>query len=769
MKKFTLVLLCILMASASSFAQKGFIFGYSTAEFHRVNLATSVTNYLGASLTSIGGMDFGDNSILYAVNSSSDNFYQVDTSNGVTTTISNMSPALFNHIWTGMAYDPATGIMYGISCNDGVESALHSIDCSIGSSTLIGTMDTASSIACIAIDSSGQLYGMNRSGSNASIYLIDKATGAATLLGYTGQNASGEGHGMDFCPVNNTMYLTTHYPATSQNQLCTVDLNTGTISIVGYQANIKSALAVRPYLQAAFSSDNTIVCQGDTVNFTAPSNGATAWSWSFEGGTPATSTVQNPSVVYTTQGTYDVSLTVSNASYAASDTVTDMITVNQFPVQATTPTGEVSCCSNVDYTYTTLSVPTATDYIWEVLPADAGTITGTDTSALFVPSETWNGAYTIKVKAENNCGIGPWSPELSCTLYTAPEPFYMEGGGSYCQDSTGSEVTLAGSETGVDYELYLDDVTTGTIIAGTGSPISFGYQTGEGFYSSVGSLANCSAEMLGEAYVFVVTAPGQGTQPSGPEDVCTGTTTDYQTDPVTDADTLIWMLNPEESGVISGSGENISITWSGGNKGSALLSVYGSNECGEGLPSDELEIVISTTPTPEVSGDTLVCEDEQHIYSTLNTPDHTYYWAVAGGDIVAGTGTSEIDILWIIPGNGYVVVTEISADDCEATSDTLEVIIDECIGIDEISKRELSVYPNPASETITISLESAIAIEGVMRIYNMLGQVVCQTNLNLNKGNMSEKINIASLKAGSYILTITASDNYLKRMNLQVY
>lgn len=41
-------------------------------------------------------------------------------------------------------------------------------------------------------------------------------------------------------------------------------------------------------------------------------NNPTGWSWEFEGGTPATSTEQNPSVVYNTPGTYKVKLTASN-------------------------------------------------------------------------------------------------------------------------------------------------------------------------------------------------------------------------------------------------------------------------------------------------------------------------------------------------------------------------------------------------------------------------------------------------------------------------
>ncbi len=64
---------------------------------------------------------------------------------------------------------------------------------------------------------------------------------------------------------------------------------------------------------AAFSADNTVIAEGDTVNFYDQSvNFPDSWSWSFQGGVPSTSTQQSPSVRYNIAGTFYVSLTVSN-------------------------------------------------------------------------------------------------------------------------------------------------------------------------------------------------------------------------------------------------------------------------------------------------------------------------------------------------------------------------------------------------------------------------------------------------------------------------
>ena len=57
-------------------------------------------------------------------------------------------------------------------------------------------------------------------------------------------------------------------------------------------------------------------CQGDTIEFTDYSYNAepTSWDWTFQGGTPASSTEQNPAIAYSTPGLYSVSLTAGNGA-----------------------------------------------------------------------------------------------------------------------------------------------------------------------------------------------------------------------------------------------------------------------------------------------------------------------------------------------------------------------------------------------------------------------------------------------------------------------
>ncbi len=84
--------------------------------------------------------------------------------------------------------------------------------------------------------------------------------------------------------------------------------------------------------EALFSSDETVICAGQDINYSDESFfNVTGWTWSFEGGTPASSTVENPTVTYNTGGTYNVTLTVTDGSGFETLTLTDYVTVLNDP------------------------------------------------------------------------------------------------------------------------------------------------------------------------------------------------------------------------------------------------------------------------------------------------------------------------------------------------------------------------------------------------------------------------------------------------------
>jgi gliding motility-associated-like protein len=121
----------------------------------------------------------------------------------------------------------------------------------------------------------------------------------------------------------------------------------------------------------------------------------TGWNWDF-GTTPVTtSSIQNPSKQYTAQGSYDVTLTVTN-SLGCSSTITkpNFIAVRQ-PVADFTSTYNLFCVGQaIEFTNLSLGQSTGTTYSWDF--GDPNNPTA-DTSNLRNPSYTYNdtGAYTV--------------------------------------------------------------------------------------------------------------------------------------------------------------------------------------------------------------------------------------------------------------------------------------------------------------------------------------------------------------------------------------
>jgi PKD repeat protein len=109
-----------------------------------------------------------------------------------------------------------------------------------------------------------------------------------------------------------------------------------------------------PFLCAAdFAVSKNLICLGNEIQFFDQSYNSeiVSWEWAFEGGTPSTSSEENPLVVYNEGGFHSVTLTVSDGGNEATITKSDI--VNILPVGVATPYNEtfdeVSAIPNSDW------------------------------------------------------------------------------------------------------------------------------------------------------------------------------------------------------------------------------------------------------------------------------------------------------------------------------------------------------------------------------------------------------------------------------------
>ncbi len=145
---------------------------------------------------------------------------------------------------TGLAKDPTTGILYGVTGGNDITNPgfLIKIDERTGAGTLIGDEIPATNRGAndITFRSDGTLFGW--SSQTDDLVTIDKATGAATVVGNSGLSST-YGNGTAFAP-SGALFVT---PLGADDVLYTADPATGTVTpgptMNGLTSNAINALA----------------------------------------------------------------------------------------------------------------------------------------------------------------------------------------------------------------------------------------------------------------------------------------------------------------------------------------------------------------------------------------------------------------------------------------------------------------------------------------------------------------------------------------------
>jgi len=150
---------------------------------------------------------------------------------------------------------------------------------------------------------------------------------------------------------------------------------------------------------ADFSANSTEVVQGDTVFFTDLSEpGVTDWDWTFENGEPATSTDENPWVIYSDTGYVDVTLSVTNADGVDTELKSDYIHIG--PMVAPTADFEADDTTILPggtIHFTDLSTENPTEWEWTFEGGSPGTSSSQNPIVRF----NNEGIYTVTLTSSN--------------------------------------------------------------------------------------------------------------------------------------------------------------------------------------------------------------------------------------------------------------------------------------------------------------------------------------------------------------------------------
>jgi PKD repeat protein len=197
---------------------------------------------------------------------------------------------------------------------------------------------------------------------------------------------------------------------------------------------------------ANFSASTIYGCPSTGVQFSDFSAGQpTAWSWSFPGGTPATSTVQNPYVVYNSPGTYSVTLTVTNANGTDTKTTVSCVTIAASPYNAPTASGK-SYCGPATVTLNATPATTGTVQWWNQAAGGSPVGTGNSyttpvisgTQTYYVSESFPNGSADQVGELDNTIGAGAMfsANDIRGLYFDVAKPIILNSVQVYC-NSTG--------------------------------------------------------------------------------------------------------------------------------------------------------------------------------------------------------------------------------------------------------------------------------------------------------------------------------------------
>lgn len=215
----------------------------------------------------------------------------------------------------------------------------------------------------------------------------------------------------------------------------------------------------------------------------------------------------------TTPGTYNV--TAVDAATGCTKNMSGTATVGTEPLPSVyVVTGGGSYCPGNPGPSITLSGSNAGInyqlFYDGIAVTPGGLISGSGTALNYGP-HAGTGSYTVVGTNVITSCSNNMSGSAMVSANTAPTAYTVSGAGSsYCAGGTGIDVSLSGSDAGVNYQLYKTGATvSGGFMTGSGSSLDFGKHTVAGSYTVIGTntVTGCTTTMTGSATISINSLP----------------------------------------------------------------------------------------------------------------------------------------------------------------------------------------------------------------------------------------------------------------------
>jgi len=457
-------------------------------------------------------------------------------------------------------------------------------------------------------------------------------------------------------------------------------------------------------------SPNDSLCQSSTLtlNGSATNGPITAWAWTVNPTTgvafvPDTA-AQNPTVTFTTPGTYTFTLQATNGSGSASTTQTITILPATTPAVtiAATPTNPVCAGTTINFTATATSSGSSPSYQWQVNGGNVGTNSPNFSSVL-----NNNDVVTVTVTTSDSCAATLTAND-SYTVITGgsvvPLVSIAADDSSVCAGTTiNFTATPTNGGTTPVYQWQINGVNAGANSPNFSSSTLNNSDTVSVILTSSDPCASPTAD-TSATIIVTITATVMPTvtvtaNPLNP--VCAGTTINFTATPTNGGTTPVyqWQLNGANVGTNSPNFSSSSLS----NNDTVSVIMTSNDVCPvPGSDTNEYIVLIDPllTPSATVTPTTFTgCVGDSIVFTADTTNGGTapvFQWQVNG--VNAGTNSSTFTLTPVSGGEQiWVILTSNAtcATPATVTSNTVNVTANP-LPVLSVSQHTTTVCPNVA-------------------------------------------------------------------------
>jgi len=434
----------------------------------------------------------------------------------------------------------------------------------------------------------------------------------------------------------------------------------------GCSSTLETEVVVTETVDIDFSTAATAFCPGEPIDFTPTGTDIVSYAWDFGDG--GTSIQQTPQYIYTSPGTYTVSLTVTAIDGCQGYVEHDII-INEEPLAAFS-TDSPSCSGAPTNFFNASSSPTGyiTEWIWNFGDGSAEVVVAfpdnPDVSHTYLAEGTYSASLTVT--NSNGC-----SNTVSHEVIVAPGPVAAFDYSGTCSESPVSFIDLSQENGGgeiVEWQWDFGDPASGTSnTSNLQNPIhNFSAPGDFDVTLIINNINGCSDTVMNtitvsDALLVEITADN--------DTLCLGTPVNFSGSA---AGAVIWnwdfgdgntstQQNPEHTYTQTG---NFMVT----------LTAETPDGCSN---TDTLDVVVRPNPVSLFTSTSPICSTDSVYFTNQSTTPNgfiqTWIWDMDDGSIITidAPGDPNIAYQYANPGTFEVMLTVVDNAGCENTSSRL--------------------------------------------------------------------------------------------------